>query len=70
MVNPLVSGTIVLVLLAILVLVRGMRKDPIGEIRCNRCGYVGPTKGSFRLGRGFVPACGKCKGEDWVVVSQ
>jgi hypothetical protein len=70
MLDPVVAGIGALVLLAILVVVRGMRKDPIGEIRCNRCGYVGPTKGSWRLGRGFVPACGKCKGDDWVVVSQ
>jgi hypothetical protein len=70
MLDPVVAGIGALVLLAILVIVLGMRKDPIGEIRCNRCGYVGPTKGSWRLGRGFVPACGKCKGEDWVVVSQ
>jgi uncharacterized OB-fold protein len=70
MFDPVVIVVGLLFLLPVVILLRGRQKDRIGTIRCNRCGYVGLTKGSWRLGRGFVPACGKCDGEDWVVVSE
>lgn len=72
MFDPELIGMICIVLLPLLLLALVMHSrahERLGPIRCNRCGHIGIAKGVFRWGRGIVPVCRKCKGDDWVVES-
>ncbi len=45
-------------------------KKKVRTIRCRRCNYIGPPKIIFQLGRGNLPVCPKCQGDDWVLADK
>ncbi len=63
-----ISLTVLITIAVSTALAKG-QGDKIGQVRCRRCGYVGPVKGQFIPFRGNQLVCGKCGSLEWEKVS-
>lgn len=59
------EGVIFIFIAAVLLSKLLSNTKSIGQIKCNRCGHVGPAGKKFVPFQGQVPICKKCKGQDW-----
>lgn len=64
----IVAFFVFVVMVPVMALINADQKSRLGTVKCNRCGYVGKTKGQFVTGRGMKQVCATCHGDDWQVV--
>ena len=58
-------GLIALIVIPVMIILAKGQSQKMGDVKCKRCHFIGPTKGVFVPFRGNKLVCRECGSEEW-----